>query len=285
MISANAVPEIRMTSSATALKILNDVIATAAPAKAAKAWPAFDATSQAAKALSNRVLDAMTTLKTLDNRLSPSALASLSPAERNAMRFVAPAPYIKLPDKMLHEPIPKSDEAFMRGLGADGWVAHYAPRLSTAAFEEEARRSISLTLENYKQKYKEMYQYYKNAFEDENTQYALSHVDGMTPVSRKSLESAMMGYRIQMSLDAALKNGNITFSRPEDEAGLDYIGVSYDMYKDGEFHGNLLNYKSNPDYHEKLMSEGTVPYTWGIGLLGFLAKFKLLSMSEIEGAA
>ncbi len=285
MISVNAVPEIRMTSGATALKLLNDTIAAAAPAKTAKAWPAVDATSQAAKALSGRVLDAMTTLKRLDNSLTPSELSSLSPAERNARRFIAPAPYIKLPDAMLHEPIPESDEMFMRGLGANGWVAHYAPKLSDKAFEAEARLSMNLMLPHYNEETKEIYEYYTNAFKDPNTEYALSHVDGKTLVGRKVLDSATLSYQIQLSLNKALSTGNITFSRPEDETGLDYIGVSYDMYKDGEFHGNMLNYKHNSDYTQELMSQGIIPYMWQIGLLGFMAKFKLLSMDELGGAA
>ena len=100
-------------------------------------------------------------------------------------------------------------------------------------------------------------------------------------LGRNSLESAKSGYQIQMSLRHALETGEITFSRPEDEAGLDYTGVSYDMYKDGKFHGNMLNYTLNNDYIAKQKSEGTIFYTWNIGTLGSLAKFKLLSLDEM----
>lgn len=279
MIHESTILDVRMTSSATALKILKETIAASAQTSPKEAATALDTTSKIAKLASTRTLDAITTLKRLDRNTTSEDLASMPPIDRYAMQFVAPPPYLELPDSELHEPISAKDEAFMRGLGANGWVAHYAPKLSSEAFEAAARESLNLMLPD--NGIVENYQYYKSAFKDRNTNFVPSNVDNYTIVGRDNLESARFGYQIQMSLRHALDTGNIIFGRPEDENGLDYIGASYDMYKDGKFEGNMLNYTQNGEYIEKQKSEGTIVYTWGVGLLGFLAKFKLLSLDEI----
>ncbi|QRE74238.1 hypothetical protein [Methylobacterium aquaticum] len=280
MIPASAASDVRMTSSAIALKMLNETIVTSKQTSFKQAAAALDTTSKVAKIASTRTLDAITNLKRLDRNITSEDLAAMTPTDRFAMQFVASAPYLELPSSMLKESISAKDEAFMRGLGANGWVAHYAPKLSPEAFEAAARKSLDLMLPN--NGVVENYLYYKDAFEDVNTKFVLSNVDNHTLVGRDALETTRHAYQIQMSLRHALDTGNIAFSRPEDEVGLDYIGVSYDMYKDGKFEGNMLNYTQNSDYLQTKQLERTVIYTWNIGLLGFLAKFDLLSLNEIE---
>ncbi|TNC08404.1 hypothetical protein FF100_29095 [Methylobacterium terricola] len=246
MISASATSGAKMTSSAIALTLLNKIIATSEQPSPKEAATALDTTSKAIKLTSTRTFDAIANLKRLDRHTTADDLASMTPTDRFAMQFVAPAPYLELPDSMLHQPISAKDEAFMRGLGANGWVAHHAPKLSSEAFEAAARKSLDLMLPD--NGVVENYQYYEEAFNNVNTKFALSNVDNRTLVGRDTLETTRFAYQVQMSLQHAIDTGNITFSRPEDEAGLDYIGVSYDMYKDGKFEGNMLNYTQNTDY-------------------------------------
>ncbi|MBK3400605.1 MULTISPECIES: hypothetical protein [Methylobacterium] len=273
MTSISSVASTKIASSATALKILADLKSNSPATLADKT--SVDASFGSPKTVSNRSLDAINQIS-ISNKFSDTAREQL---------WIEGAKWSYRPERTMpvgkgQDPTSPKDEAFMRSLGADNWVAHYAPKLSKSDFETEALKTLQLNLESSDTK--KSYDYYKNAFKDPDTLTALSE-DGKVQVSRATLELTVNRYKIEMSVRQALADGSISFSRPEDEQGLDYTGVSYDMYKDGEFHGNYLNYEYNSDFVDNLSKQGIGSYKWGVGLLGFYAKFKMIELNK-EGA-
>ncbi|SOR31426.1 protein of unknown function [Methylorubrum extorquens] len=271
MIASASFSGAKVASATTALKILVDKNSDGASAPAP--GTVVDASQLFSKTVSIRALDPIAQI-TESDKLADYAKPS---AEVTKWSY---RPERTMPANKLHEPILAKDEAAMRALGATGWIAHYAPKLSQSDFEAEARKTLEYNLQSSDAD--QTYKYYKNAIQGPTTQFSQSE-DGKTLVSRTDLDQITRRYQTEMSARQAIMDGSIEFIRPEDEIGLNYTGVSYDMYKDGEFHGNFMNYSYDFEHAKELDKQGIGTYKWSIGLLGFYAKFKLLDLSEIGG--